>query len=202
MRETSVLLASTTSSLPLTPLLSSNCLFLHVYRGKWHGTPVAIKRLKQQNLTEEVLDDFKKELAILAYFSLFLFSSTARSPTILFAFRYLRLPFSSFSQSSCRKLRHPNIVMFIGACTQPAHLFIITGRVPSFPHLFLFSPFFYSPSFSFLTLKNRVFARGNSVSSFTQADSSKTILVSWNHSTRSPSGPRNELFAPLQSHPS
>eukprot|EP00026_Physarum_polycephalum_P004779 Phypoly_transcript_04803.p1 GENE.Phypoly_transcript_04803~~Phypoly_transcript_04803.p1 ORF type:complete len:607 (+),score=85.69 Phypoly_transcript_04803:161-1981(+) len=65
-----------------------------VNKGKWHGTPVAIKRLKQQALNEEVMEDYKKELAILA------------------------------------KLRHPNIVLLIGASTSPDNLYIVTEYLP------------------------------------------------------------------------
>jgi len=61
-----------------------------VYKGRWHGTPVAIKKLKYSKVTQEILDDFRKEVAILA------------------------------------KLRHPNVVLFMGACTQPPHLCIVT----------------------------------------------------------------------------
>ena len=36
-----------------------------VYRGRWRGLTVAIKELKFTDLTKEVLEDFKKEVAIL-----------------------------------------------------------------------------------------------------------------------------------------
>jgi len=61
-----------------------------VHKGKWHGTPVAIKTLKFSKVTAAVLEDFRQEVAMMA------------------------------------KLRHPNVVLFMGACTQPPNLCIVT----------------------------------------------------------------------------
>jgi len=61
-----------------------------VYKAKWRGTAVAVKELKYQNLNEEVLEEFRKEISILG------------------------------------KLRHPNVVLFMGACTEAPHLCMIT----------------------------------------------------------------------------
>jgi serine/threonine protein kinase len=37
-----------------------------VYRAKWRGMTVAVKELKAQAVTKEVINDFKKEIGILA----------------------------------------------------------------------------------------------------------------------------------------
>jgi len=61
-----------------------------VYKGTWRGTSVAIKKLKTQNLTNEIIEDFRNEIAILG------------------------------------KLRHPNVVLFMGAVTVPPELCMVT----------------------------------------------------------------------------
>jgi len=61
-----------------------------VYKAKWRGIAVAVKELKYQNLNDEVLEEFRKEISILG------------------------------------KLRHPNVVLFMGACTQGPHLCMVT----------------------------------------------------------------------------
>ncbi len=37
-----------------------------VLRGRWHGTPVAVKRLLDQHLTAQLVDDFKSEVCFLS----------------------------------------------------------------------------------------------------------------------------------------
>lgn len=44
-----------------------------VFRGTWRGSPVAVKMLKMQNITEHALSEFRKELIILSYAGLLLF---------------------------------------------------------------------------------------------------------------------------------
>ena len=66
-----------------------------VFRGLYRETEVAIKVFLEQDVSEKVLEAFKKEVAIL------------------------------------KKLRHPNIVQFMGACTQPLHLCIVSEYEPN-----------------------------------------------------------------------
>eukprot|EP00727_Mastigamoeba_balamuthi_P003259 m51a1_g12930 putative protein kinase (323) ;mRNA; r:1695-2941 len=60
-----------------------------VYRGRWRGTPVAIKMLKS-NVTAHVLRDFKAEVGLMG------------------------------------RMRHPNVVLFLGACTMSASQTIVS----------------------------------------------------------------------------
>ena len=64
-----------------------------VYKGKWRGTEVAIKRLLEQKLSPSTVRDFRLEVNLLS------------------------------------KLRHPNIVLFLGAVTTPPQLAIITNFI-------------------------------------------------------------------------
>jgi predicted Ser/Thr protein kinase len=61
-----------------------------VHKGKWRGLMVAAKQLKFQNLTQDVIDEFQKELSLLG------------------------------------KLRHPNVVLLMGASTAPPNLCMVT----------------------------------------------------------------------------
>jgi serine/threonine protein kinase len=62
-----------------------------VFKAKWRGCDVACKELKDAGkVTSDVLEDFKKEIAILG------------------------------------KLRHPNVVLYMGASTKPPHLCMVT----------------------------------------------------------------------------
>eukprot|EP00029_Vermamoeba_vermiformis_P009351 TRINITY_DN4633_c1_g1_i1.p1 TRINITY_DN4633_c1_g1~~TRINITY_DN4633_c1_g1_i1.p1 ORF type:complete len:529 (-),score=229.48 TRINITY_DN4633_c1_g1_i1:181-1767(-) len=73
--------------------LGSGC-FGTVYKGLCRGKQVAIKKLLAQDLDQNVLDEFRKEVQIMTH------------------------------------LRHPNIVLFMGACTEPSHLAIVTELMP------------------------------------------------------------------------
>eukprot|EP00026_Physarum_polycephalum_P008876 Phypoly_transcript_08979.p1 GENE.Phypoly_transcript_08979~~Phypoly_transcript_08979.p1 ORF type:complete len:344 (+),score=53.93 Phypoly_transcript_08979:284-1315(+) len=61
-----------------------------VFKAHWRGSPVAVKMLKMQNITEHALQEFRKELQILT------------------------------------RLRHPNIVLLMGASTIPPNLTFVT----------------------------------------------------------------------------
>eukprot|EP00897_Mesotaenium_endlicherianum_P003675 jgi/Mesen1/3335/ME000191S02471 len=65
-----------------------------VFHGLWHGSDVAIKVFADKNVSVGMLDDFKKEVAIM------------------------------------RRLRHPNVLLFMGATTSPAHMAIVTEFLP------------------------------------------------------------------------
>ena len=60
-----------------------------VYLGKWHETPVAIKEIKMEYVTEDKLDEFLTEC------------------------------------NTMELVRHPNIVLFLGACTRPPKICIV-----------------------------------------------------------------------------
>jgi hypothetical protein len=68
--------------------------FGEVYRGIWRQTDVAVKRLLDQEVSQQMLAEFRQEISIM------------------------------------KRLRHPHIVQFLGAVTQPPHLCIVTQFVP------------------------------------------------------------------------
>lgn len=65
-----------------------------VYHGFWYGSEVAIKVFTAQEYSAMLLEDFRKEVALM------------------------------------KRLRHPNIVLFMGCVTSPAHLSIVTEFLP------------------------------------------------------------------------
>ncbi|KAI5054944.1 hypothetical protein GOP47_0030089 [Adiantum capillus-veneris] len=65
-----------------------------VYHGLWFGSDVAIKVFTEQEYSQELLLDFRKEVGLM------------------------------------KRLRHPNIVLFMGAVTSPVHLSIVTEFLP------------------------------------------------------------------------
>lgn len=65
-----------------------------VYHGLWYGSDVAVKVFTEQEYSTELLDEFRREVALM------------------------------------KRLRHPNIVLFMGAVTSPAHLSIVTEFLP------------------------------------------------------------------------
>ncbi|BBN15959.1 protein MpMAPKKK16 [Marchantia polymorpha subsp. ruderalis] len=65
-----------------------------VYHALWLGSDVAVKVFSEQEYSLELLEDFKKEVAIM------------------------------------KRLRHPNVLLFMGAVTAPEHLSIVTEFLP------------------------------------------------------------------------
>lgn len=65
-----------------------------VYHGLWFGSDVAVKVFTNQEYSVELLDDFRKEVAIM------------------------------------RRLRHPNVLLFMGAVYSRQHLSIVTEFLP------------------------------------------------------------------------
>ncbi|MCO5573018.1 hypothetical protein L7F22_026782 [Adiantum nelumboides] len=65
-----------------------------VYHGIWFGSDVAVKVFINQEYSSELLEDFRKEVAIM------------------------------------RRLRHPNVLLFMGAVYSPQHLSIVTEFLP------------------------------------------------------------------------
>eukprot|EP00736_Rhodelphis_marinus_P013915 Rmarinus@m.7316 len=66
-----------------------------VYRGLWKGSSVAVKRLLESKVRDDMLRSFREEVALMASF------------------------------------RHPNIVLFMGACSTPPDLMLITELMPN-----------------------------------------------------------------------
>ncbi|XP_024545123.1 dual specificity protein kinase shkD-like [Selaginella moellendorffii] len=65
-----------------------------VYRGMWCGSDVAVKVFSERGFSPALLDDFRKEVAIM------------------------------------RKVRHPNVLLFMGAVATPDNLCIVTEFLP------------------------------------------------------------------------
>eukprot|EP00879_Flechtneria_rotunda_P007398 GHRR01007760.1.p1 GENE.GHRR01007760.1~~GHRR01007760.1.p1 ORF type:complete len:799 (+),score=316.22 GHRR01007760.1:393-2789(+) len=65
-----------------------------VYKGIWRGTEVAVKKFLEQNLSPQLVQEFKDEVDIMA------------------------------------RLRHPNVVLFMGAIMQANQLAIVTQFIP------------------------------------------------------------------------
>lgn len=99
------------------------------YKGSYRGCPVAIKKPLdlQFGRDPKVLADFSHEVDVTRQSAL---SSCAPVPCLLY-FPSQPPPPPSFpspsisSPSSLSELRHPNIVLLMGACLQPPNLFIV-----------------------------------------------------------------------------
>ncbi|XP_066321586.1 serine/threonine-protein kinase EDR1-like isoform X3 [Miscanthus floridulus] len=93
--------------------------FGEVFRGLWNGTDVAIKVFLEQDLTTENMKDFCNEISILRFYLYLL--------AITFLMSCLKdcslIVFFSFC---CSRLRHPNVILFLGACMKPPHLSLVT----------------------------------------------------------------------------
>ncbi|KAL3133959.1 hypothetical protein ABBQ32_008406 [Trebouxia sp. C0010 RCD-2024] len=68
--------------------------FGEVYRGTWRHTDVAVKKFLEQDLSPQLMQEFRAEVGIM------------------------------------KRLKHPNVVLFMGACTKPPNLSIVTQFVP------------------------------------------------------------------------
>ncbi|WVZ55541.1 hypothetical protein U9M48_006188 [Paspalum notatum var. saurae] len=71
-----------------------------VYRADWNGTEVAVKKFLDQDFYGDALDEFRSEVGDL------------------------------LSVQIMRRLRHPNIVLFMGAVTRPPNLSIVSEYLP------------------------------------------------------------------------
>jgi tRNA A-37 threonylcarbamoyl transferase component Bud32 len=65
-------------------------VYSEVFKGTVYGTPVAVKKFKNQGFDPNVLKEVRKEVRIM------------------------------------RSIRHPNLLLFLGACTEPGELMIVT----------------------------------------------------------------------------
>eukprot|EP00891_Asterochloris_glomerata_P009732 jgi/Astpho2/9732/e_gw1.00149.41.1_t len=68
--------------------------FGEVYKGNWRHTDVAVKRFLEQDLSPQLMKEFRAEVSIM------------------------------------KRLKHPNVVLFMGACTRAPNLSIVTQFVP------------------------------------------------------------------------
>jgi serine/threonine protein kinase len=87
-----------------------------VYKGKLRGVDVAVKKLSLKQIDERKINQFKKEVAIMRYY-------LHRN----FLFFFLNNLYRSLC---CSKLRHPNVLLFMGACCEPNNLMIVTELMP------------------------------------------------------------------------
>lgn len=76
------------------------------------GSTVAVKRLLNQKVSAEMVKDFKRECFILRFVSHFSLSLA-------------RMRFFSHCWF-CSSLRHPNVVLYMGACVQASNYCIVT----------------------------------------------------------------------------
>ncbi|PWA74275.1 serine-threonine/tyrosine-protein kinase catalytic domain-containing protein [Artemisia annua] len=81
-----------------------------VYRGDWHGTEVAVKKFLDQEITVESLEEFKSEALILKFWTNYIYG--LKKVGIM------------------KRVRHPNVVLFMGAITRAPHLSIVTEFLP------------------------------------------------------------------------
>ncbi|CAK7349609.1 unnamed protein product [Dovyalis caffra] len=112
-----------------------------VYRGDWHGTEVAVKRFLDQDITGESLAEFRSEFDYILQQlkdSLTLCYVDAIEK-ILAGINDDMLRFSSqitehykfyANVRIMKRLRHPNVVLFMGAVTRAPNLSIVTEFLP------------------------------------------------------------------------
>ncbi|KAK6787573.1 hypothetical protein RDI58_016098 [Solanum bulbocastanum] len=107
-----------------------------VYRGEWHGTEVAVKKFLDQDITGESLEEFRSEFCcIITEAGNILVPehrSASSSDVLLSLISGLQFDlYSLYSSVVCKvrimkRLRHPNVVLFMGAVTRSPHLSIVT----------------------------------------------------------------------------
>ena len=95
-----------------------------VRRGRCRAKDVAVKVLHEQNLDDKALASFRKEVEIvrLVNFVIYFF--------IFFFFWLISFTHFFFVLFLISKIFHPNIVLFMGACTVPGSMMIVTELMP------------------------------------------------------------------------
>ncbi|PON73922.1 Mitogen-activated protein kinase kinase kinase [Parasponia andersonii] len=86
-----------------------------VYHADWNGTEVAVKKFLDQDFSGAALDEFKREFTVL--FSSVVLIDEVPMMIVWDVMALVRI---------MRRLRHPNVVLFMGAVTRPPNLSIIT----------------------------------------------------------------------------
>lgn len=118
-------------------------LGFHRYRGSYCSQDVAIKVVMPERITADMYRDFAQEVYIMrlawSYLLTLALPGPSRSPFVTSFSRYFTnctyLPINfdnnnvivSWFIHTCRKVRHRNVVQFIGACTRQPNLYIVTG---------------------------------------------------------------------------
>ena len=97
---------------PLFSVLGVSILFLFIFCDAYCDVQVAVKKLFRQDLSEKALNDFRKEVKKELYCSVVLWCDGGVQVEI------------------CARLHHPNVLLFMGACTEPGHLAIVTELMP------------------------------------------------------------------------
>uniref|UniRef100_A0A383VB83 Protein kinase domain-containing protein n=1 Tax=Tetradesmus obliquus TaxID=3088 RepID=A0A383VB83_TETOB len=122
-----------------------------VYRGLWHGTPVAVKRWFNPQLQEEVQEEFRQEVMTLQQLRHPHVTAAAAAAAAGHRVCHKKLQ-SHFYQHrnrmcacACRQevmtlqqLRHPHVVQFLGACMKPPSLCLVTEYMPHSLHSVLY----------------------------------------------------------------
>lgn len=87
-----------------------------VYKGVWRHTEVAVKKLLEQEVSEQTMKELKRVRRIMTH-----------SPYTLLHPPPFSLPISSAQEVAIMKrMRHPNIITFLGAVTKPPNMAIVT----------------------------------------------------------------------------
>ncbi|KAJ7531383.1 hypothetical protein O6H91_14G042000 [Diphasiastrum complanatum] len=89
-----------------------------VYRGEWHGTEVAVKKFLDQDITGDALEEFRSEIVEMEKGALPL-TMVAGTVNDSRAKKLLEVRLM-------RRMRHPNVVLFMGAVTRAPNLSIVT----------------------------------------------------------------------------
>ncbi|WMV56633.1 hypothetical protein MTR67_050018 [Solanum verrucosum] len=94
-----------------------------VYHGLWYGSDVAVKVFTKQEYSDEVIYSFKQEDSKL-------YDSHNAGLSSFFIKNCHNIAVAFNEISLMKRLRHPNILLFMGAVTSPQRLCIVTEFLP------------------------------------------------------------------------